>query len=324
VNAIRIDACGGTEMLRFVETAPPVAGPGELLIRQCVIGVNFIDVYYRTGRYPRSLPFVPGREAAGVVDAVGPGVTGFERGMRVVYGDSPSLGAYAQFNAVGARSCVAIPDGVADDVACAAFLQGVTAQFLATESYSVAPGDAVLIHAAAGGVGRLLVQFAKRRGATVIATVGGQRKTDLARTAGADHVIDYRAIDFQPEVMRLTGGVGVAAVYDSVGKDTWERSLRSLRTRGSFVLFGASSGAVPPIDPLRLAAAGSILFSRPLMDHFTRTHGELSKRANEVFDGIRDGTLDVHIDTTYTLAQAARAHQNLEARTSTGKLLLVP
>jgi NADPH2:quinone reductase len=324
MNAIRIERTGGPEVLRPVSIDPPVAGPGEVLIRQTAAGVNYYDVYTRLGTYPRALPFVPGREGVGVVAAVGADVAGFATGMRVGYAESPNLGGYAEYVAVPARFCVAIPDGVDDARACAAMLQALTAQYLVTDSYAVGPSDHVLVHAAAGGVGRLLVQLAKRHGAVVIATAGGPEKVALAASAGADHVIDYRAVDFEPEVMRLTGGAGVAAVYDSVGKDTWERSLRTLRARGSFVLYGAASGPVPPIDPIRLMSAGSIFFSRPTFTHFARTHGELTERANDVFDALREGTLDVRIAATYPLAEAARAHRDLEARTLTGKALLIP
>ena len=202
-------------------------------------------------------------------------------------------------------------------------LQALTAQYLATDSYAIGPGDRVLIHAAAGGVGRLLVQFAKRKGAVVIATAGGPEKTALAASAGADHVIDYRAVDFLPEVKELTAGAGVDAVYDSVGKDTWERSLRSLRIRGSFVLYGASSGKVPPIDPQTLSAAGSVFFSRPTFAHFARSHGELADRASEVFDAIHDGSLQIRVSNTYPLAEAAQAHRDLEARATSGKSVLL-
>jgi NADPH2:quinone reductase len=324
MNAIRIERTGGPEVLTPAEIDVPVAGPGELLIRQTTAGVNYFDVYMRMGTYARTLPFVPGREGVGVVEAVGADVAGFHTGMRVGYAESPNGGAYAEYNAVPARLCVAIPDGIDDARACAAMLQALTAQYLVTDSYAVGTGDHVLVHAAAGGVGRLLVQLAKRRGAIVIATAGGPEKVALAASAGADHVIDYRAVDFEPEVMRLTGGAGVAAVYDSVGKDTWERSLRTLRARGSFVLFGAASGPVPPIDPLRLMSAGSIFFSRPTFTHFARTHGELTERANDVFDALREGTLDVRIAATYPLAEAAQAHRDLEARALTGKALLIP
>jgi NADPH:quinone reductase len=323
VKAIRIDALGGPEVLRPVDVEPPVPGPGEILIRQYAVGVNFIDVYLRTGIYPRELPFIPGREGAGVVEAVGPDVAGFAPGMRVAYCDSPRLGGYAEFNAVPARFAVEIPAGIDDDVACASMVQGLTSQYLVTDSYALGIGDRALIHAAAGGVGRLLVQQAKSRGAVVFATAGGPEKTALARSAGADHVIDYRTIDFEPEVKRLAQG-GVDVVYDSVGKDTWERGLRVLRIRGSFVLYGAASGPVPPIDPQRLSAAGSIFFSRPTLLHFVRTHGELVERATDVFNAILAGRLDVRIGCVYPLADAAQAHRDLEARATTGKSILRP
>lgn len=324
MRAIRIDSIGGPEVLRSVETEIPAPGPGELLLRQTAVGLNFIDVYYRTGVYKRDLPFIPGREGTGVVEAVGADVTAFAPGMRVGYADAPRLGAYAEHNAVPARFCVQLPDELGDDVACAAMLQGMTAQYLVTDSFAVGPGDRVLIHAAAGGVGRLLVQMAKARGATVFATAGGPAKCALATSAGADCAIDYRAVDFAPEVKRLTGGAGVDCVYDSVGRDTWERSLSVLRIRGSLVLFGAASGPVPPIDPMRLSAAGSIFFSRPTAGHFMRTHGELSERMTDVFDAIREGRLDVQIGKVYPLADAALAHRELEGRVTTGKSILRP
>ena len=241
VKAIRIERTGGPEVLESVTIERPSAGPGEVLIRQTAAGINYFDVYVRLGTYPRELPIVPGREGVGVVEAVGPDVSGFAPGMRVGYAESPNNGAYAEYNVVPARYCVEIPAGIDDAHACGAMLQALTAQYLATDSHAIGTGDRVLIHAAAGGVGRLLVQFAKRAGATVIATAGGAAKIALARSAGADHAIDYLAEDFEPAVKRITGGAGLDAVYDSVGKDTWERSLRLLRPRGSFVLYGASS-----------------------------------------------------------------------------------
>jgi NADPH2:quinone reductase len=324
VKVIRVDHIGGPEVLATAEAAAPVPQPGELLIRQTAIGINYIDVYLRTGAYPHALPFIPGREGVGVVEAIGADVAGYTVGMRVAYPDSPNLGSYAERVAVPVRFCLAVPAGIADDVACGAMLQALTAQYLVSDSHEVGPGERVLIHAAAGGVGRILVQLAKRRGATVIATAGGPEKTALAKSAGADHVIDYTAVDFEPEVKSITGGAGVDAVYDSVGKDTWERSLRSLRMRGSFVLYGASSGKVPPIDPQTLSAAGSVFFSRPTFGHFARTHGELSERATEVFDAILDGSLQVRVSNTYPLADAAQAHRDLEARKTSGKALLLP
>jgi NADPH:quinone reductase len=324
VKVIRVDRIGGPEVLQSAASDVPTPGAGEVLIRQTAIGVNYIDVYLRTGAYPHALPFVPGREGVGRVEAVGPDVAGITTGMRVGYPDSPNLGSYAEYITVPARFCVEVPDGIDDRIACGAMLQALTAQYLASDSYAIGRGDRVLIHAAAGGVGRILVQLAKRRGAIVIATAGGPEKTLLAKGAGADHVIDYRAVDFEPEVKAITGGAGVDAVYDAVGKDTWERSLKSLRVRGSFVLYGASSGKVPPIDPQTLSAAGSVFFSRPTFGHFARTHGELAERATEVFGAILEGALQIRISNTYPLAEAAQAHRDLEARNTSGKALLLP
>ncbi len=321
MKAVRVEQLGGPEVLRSAEIEQPVPGPDDVLIRQTFAGLNYIDVYVRTGLYPRALPFVPGREGAGVVEAAGSNVTAFRPGMRIAYAESPGLGSYAELVAVPARFCVEIPTGIPDDVACAAMLQGMTAHYLATDSFPISTGDRVLVHAAAGGVGLLLVQLAKLRGATVIATAGGPEKCALATGAGADHAIDYRAVDFAPEVKRLTGGAGVDVVYDGVGKDTWERSLASLRIRGSFVLYGAASGPVPPIDPQRLSSAGSIQFSRPTAGHFMRTHGELAERMNDLFDAIRGGRLDVRVGRVYALADAVQAHRDLEARATTGKSL---
>ena len=323
MNVIRVDRTGGPEVLVPAESAAPEVAAGELLIRHTAIGLNYIDVYLRTGAYAHALPFVPGREGVGIVEAIGAGVTGFTTGMRVGYPDSPNLGSYAERATVPARFCVEVPAGIDDAIACGAMLQALTAQYLATDSYKIGTGDRVLIHAAAGGVGRILVQLAKRRGAVVIATAGGPEKAALAKSAGADHVIDYRAVDFAPEVKAITGGAGVDAVYDAVGKDTWERSLASLRVRGSFVLYGASSGKVPPIDPATLQAAGSVFFSRPTFGHFARTHAELAKRATEVFEAILDGSLQIRISNTYPLAAAAQAHRDLEARATSGKSILL-
>jgi len=324
VKVIRVERTGGPEVLQLAQSDVPAPAAGEVLIRHTAIGINYIDVYLRTGAYAHALPFVPGREGVGVIEAVGSDVTALAPGMRVGYPDSPNLGSYAEYVTVPARLCVEVPDGVDDAIACGAMLQALTAQYLAGDSYSIGAGDRVLIHAAAGGVGRILVQLAKRRGAEVIATAGGPAKTALAKSAGADHVIDYRAVDFEPEVKRITGAAGVDAVYDSVGADTWERSLRSLRVRGSFVLYGASSGKVPPIDPQTLSAAGSVFFSRPTFGHFARTHGELAERATEIFDAILDGSLEIRVSNTYPLADVAQAHRDLEARNTSGKAILLP
>jgi NADPH2:quinone reductase len=323
VKAIRIERHGGPETLQLVDVPVPQPGPGEIRVKQTAVGVNFIDVYLRTGVYKREPPFVLGREGAGTVDALGPGVSEFTLGDRVAYLDTPHLGGYAEYALVPAVETVPVPAGVDDRTACAAMLQGFTAQYLLRSVYPAAAGETVLIHAAAGGVGLLLTQLAKIAGATVIATAGGPDKVALARAAGADHVIDYRSTDFAPEVQRLTNGRGVPVAYDSVGRDTWERSLAVLSKRGYLVVYGASSGPVPPIDPLRLSAAGSIFLTRPTLGDFKQTRGELLERMNEVFGLIAAGRLDVRIGATYALADAATAHRDLEGRATTGKLLLL-
>jgi NADPH2:quinone reductase len=322
VKAIRIERHGGHEALQLVDVPIPEPGPGEIRIKQTVAGVNYIDVYVRTGVYKRELPFILGREGAGTVDAVGPNVTEFAPGDRIAYMETPHLGGYAEYAIVPIAEAVPVPDGVDDTTACAAMLQGVTAQYLVRSTYPVAAGETVLVHAAAGGVGLLLTQLAKIAGATVIATAGGAEKVALARAAGADHVIDYAAADFVPEVRRLTENRGVAAVYDSVGRDTWERSLSVLVKRGYLVLFGASSGPIPPIDPLRLAAAGSIFMTRPTLGDYKRTRAELLGRTGELFALIAAARLNVRIGATYPLADAAHAHRDLEARKTTGKIVL--
>jgi NADPH2:quinone reductase len=322
VKAIRIDRHGGPEALELVDIPVPEPGPGEIRIKQTVAGLNYIDVYLRTGVYKREPPFVLGREGAGTVDALGTGVGEFALGDRVAYLDTPHLGGYAEYAVVPAAEAVPVPPGVDDRTAGAVMLQGFTAHYLIRSTYRVAAGETILVHAAAGGVGLLLTQLAKTAGATVIATAGGPEKVALARGAGADHVIDYRTTDFAPEVKRLTNGRGVAAAYDSVGRDTWEGSLGVLAKRGYLVLFGASSGPVPPIDPLRLSAAGSIFLTRPTLGDYKRTRDELLGRTSELFALIAAGKLDVRVGATYPLADAAAAHRDLEARATTGKVLL--
>lgn len=324
MKAIRIDRQGGPDVLKLVEVDRPVAQPGEVLIRQTAIGLNYIDVYLRMGTYKKDVPFILGREGAGVVEALGTGVTEFVVGDRVAYCETPHLGAYAEYNAVPQNELVKLPEDIDDRIGCAAMLQGITAQYLSHATYPIQPGDTVLVHAAAGGVGLLLTQLAKIRGATVIATVGSAAKAELAKGAGADHVIDYTTTDFAPEVKRITGNGGVAAAYDSVGADTWERSMSVLRPRGYLVLFGASSGPIPPIDPQRLAGAGSVFVTRPTLTHYKLTAAELRERANDLFKHIREKKLDMRIGHTYPLADAAQAHMDLEARKTTGKVLLLP
>ena len=320
--AIRVDRTGGPEVLVPFEVDAPKPGPGEVLVRQTIAGVNYIDTSIRRGRIPREVPFIPGREGVGVVTAVGGGVTDVRVGDRVGYSETPHLGGYAEFNAVPVAEIVPIPTDIDDATACALMLQGITAQYLCSSTYQVGPDDTILVHAAAGGVGSILVQLAKARGARVIGTAGGPDKVALALADGADHAIDYRAMDFAPEVARITNGAGVAAAYDSVGLDTWERSMAVLRRRGYLVLYGASSGRIPPLDIQRLGSGGSLYVTRPTATDYKRERSELLGRANELFDAVRSGTLKVRIGARYPLFEAAAAHRAVEARETAGKVLL--
>jgi len=322
VDAVVVRATGGPEVLEFAQIDVPEPGTGELLVDVAAAGVNYIDTYHRRGLYPKDLPFTPGNEGAGVVAAVGPDVTGFAVGDHVAWAEA--AGSYAQRAIVPAHSAFAVPEGVSDEVAAASMLQGLTAHYLVTSTYPVKPGDTVLIHAAAGGVGLLLVQTAKSRGGKVIATVSTAEKEDLARGAGADEVVRYTETDFAEEVERLTGGVGVAAVYDGVGKTTFDQSVDCLATRGMLALFGASSGPVPPVDPQRLNAAGSVLLTRPKLGDFTRTADEFAWRAGELLSAIADGSISVTVSERYPLAEAARAHIDLQGRKTVGSIVLVP
>ncbi|MCB7137828.1 quinone oxidoreductase family protein [Cellulosimicrobium marinum] len=327
MHAIVARAAGGPDVLEHREVADPEAGPGELLVRTAVAGVNFIDTYKRSGVYAMPFPHVVGSEGAGEVVAVGDGVEEFAVGDRVVWTEAP--GSYADLVVVAAREALHVPDAVSFEDATAVALQGLTAHYLCTSSYAVRPGDRVLVHAGAGGVGLLLTQMVVARGGHVISTVSTPAKAELARAAGAEHVIEYTAFgDLAhdlPEVVRgLTGGEGVAAVYDSVGRDTFDASLASLRRRGTLVLFGGSSGQVPPFDPQRLNAAGSLVLTRPKLADHTATRAELVERATEVLGAVAGGTLDVRVGATYPLAEAADAHRALEGRATTGKVLLVP
>jgi NADPH2:quinone reductase len=314
VRAIQISEAGGPDVLIPAELPEPVAGPGELLVDVTAAGVNYIDTYQRQGIYPMTLPYVPGMEGVGRVRAVGDGVTTVAAGDRVAW--SETLGSYAQVIAVPAEKAVPVPDGVSDGVsdeaAVGALLQGMTAHFLVNDAFPVQAGDAILVHAAAGGVGLLLTQLAAAKGARVIATVSTKEKEELAREAGAAEVVRYTEVDdLAAEVRALTGGVGVAAAFDSVGLTTFDASLASLRRRGMLVLFGASSGPVPPVDPQRLNAAGSVFLTRP-------------KLFDYVYAAVADGTLVVRIGHRYPLADARTAHEDLQARRTTGKLVLLP
>ncbi len=322
MHAIRVHQYGGPEVLSYEEIPTPQPGAGEALVKLKAIGVNFIDVYHRTGRYPGALPFTLGVEAAGLVEAVAPDVTEVKAGDRVAY--SPALGAYAEYAAVKAASLVPVPDSVDDRKAVAAMVQGMTAHYLAFDTYPVQKGDTVLVHAAAGGVGLLLTQVAKRLGARVIATVSTEAKAQLAREAGADEVILYSQADFEAEVKRLTGDKGVACVYDSVGKTTFEKSLNCLRPRGYLVLYGSSSGPAPSIDPIMLMNKGSLFLTRPTIGHYNPDRASLLKRANEVFNWMASGELKIRVEHAYPLAEAGQAHRDLEARLTTGKVVLAP
>jgi NADPH2:quinone reductase len=321
-KAVVVRATGGPEALEIADVEAPSPGPGELLVDVAAAGVNFIDCYHREGRYPLSLPFGPGLEGTGRVSAVGPDVAGFAVGDRVAW--AQSLGSYAEQAVVPAKVAVPVPEGVDDDTAGALLLQGLTAHYLVASTYPVQKGDTVLVHAAAGGVGLLLVQLAKARGARVIGTVSTEAKEALAREAGADEVIRYDLVDFATEVRELTDGVGVEAVYDGVGKTTFDGSLASLKPRGMLALFGGSSGAVPPFDPQRLNEAGSVFLTRPSLGAHVATREELEWRAGELFAAVVGGSLTVRIGGRYPLAEAQRAHEDLEARRTTGKLLLAP
>jgi len=324
MRAVQVAATGGPEVLDVVDLPDPDPGPGELLVDVAAAGVNFIDTYKRRGIYPVDPPFVPGEEGVGRVAAVGPGDAGeFAVGDRVVWANVP--GGYAERVAVPAGVAVPVPDGIADDVAVGAYLQGMTAHFLVTDCAPVGPGDSVLVHAAAGGVGLLLTQLATARGARVLATVSTAEKEKLARGAGAAEVLRSDEVDdLAAAVHALTGGDGVPIAFDGVGCDTFDASLASLRRRGTLVLYGAASGPVPPVDPMRLNRAGSVYLTRPTLHHYVATRRELVDRAAAVFAAVADGSLHVRIGHRYPLDRAADAHADLEGRRTTGKVLLVP
>ncbi|MCH7921981.1 MAG: quinone oxidoreductase [Nitrospinae bacterium] len=320
MRAIRVHEYGGPEVLQLEEVTLPEPGGGEALVTVEAAGVNFIDVYHRTGLYPGALPFTPGMEAAGVVEAVGPGVYEVEVGDRVAY--AMERGSYAERAVVPAWKLVRLPEGLDAEAGAAAMLQGMTAHYLTRSTYPLAGGETALVHAAAGGVGLLLVQMAARIGATVIGTVSTEEKARLAREAGADAVILYTEGDFAEEALKLTDGRGVHVVYDSVGQATFDQSLACLRPRGLLALFGQSSGPVPPIDPSILATGGSLFLTRPGLAHYAADRGELLERAGDVLHWVATGELRLRIDRTYPLSEAAEAHRALEGRQTAGKVLL--
>lgn len=322
MKAIRVHEVGDPSVLRYEEVAKPSAGPGELLVKVAAAGLNFIDTYHRQGWYPLPKPFGLGQDGAGVVEAVGEGVSEFKVGDQVAW--AQHQGSYADYASVAAAKAVPVPAGVSLEQAAAVLLQGMTAHYLAVSTYPVGADDTALIHAAAGGTGALLVQIAKLRGATVIGTVGNAEKAELAKAAGADHTIIYTQDDFEAETRRITGGKGVNVVYDSVGKDTFEKSLNCLRPRGYLVLFGQASGRVEPIDPQILNQKGSLYLTRPTMGAYTLTREEMLGRANDLFQWIKEGKLTVRVDQSFPLEKAADAHRYLEGRNSKGKILLIP
>ncbi|MGC9224602.1 MAG: quinone oxidoreductase family protein [Terracidiphilus sp.] len=322
MKAIQIHSTGGPEVLRLVDLPIPEPGPGQVLIRVEAIGVNFIEIYFRKGVYKTALPTIPGSEAAGTVEELGPGVTGFAAGDAVA--STSVIGSYAEYALVPAAQLVKIPQGLSMEKAAAAMLQGMTAHYLAYSTWPLKAGETALVHAGAGGVGLLLTQIAVARGARVIATVSTEAKAELAREAGASEVILYTERDFEAEVKRLTGGKGVDVVYDSVGKTTFEKSLNCLRPRGLLALFGAASGPVPPFDLIQLSSKGSLFITRPTLWHYIATRAELEWRASEVLNWAAKGELKLRTEFSYPLAEAAHAQIDLEGRRTTGKILLVP
>lgn len=322
MKAIRINQPGGPEVLRYEEIPLPEPAQGQARVKIEASGVNYADIYQRKGLYPGQFPATLGSEAAGVVDAIGPGVRDIQVGQRVAYASQP--GAYAEFAVVAASALVPIPDEMDTPTAATVMLQGMTAHYLVSSTYPLKAGETALIHAAAGGVGQLLVQIAKRQGARIIGTVSTEEKASLAREAGADEVILYTQIDFAQETRRLTGGAGAHVVYDSVGQTTFEGSLDALRLRGYLVLYGQSSGPVPPFDPQILNRKGSLFLTRPTLAHYIATREELLWRSDELFHWIKNGELKVRIDRTFPLSAAAEAHRYLEGRQTRGKVLLLP
>jgi NADPH2:quinone reductase len=320
MKAIRVHAVGGPEVLIFEDAPAPAPGPKEALVRLSASGVNFIDIYHRIGLYPLPLPFIPGNEGAGVVEAVGGEVTDVRPGDRVAF--AMTTGAYAELAVVPAWRLVPIPKSVDFEAAAASMLQGMTAHYLAHSTFPLKPGHQALVHAAAGGVGLLLVQMAKKCGARVLGTVSTEAKAEAARRAGADVIIRYTEEDFEAAVKRETDGRGLDVVYDSVGVTTFDKSLRCLKPRGMLVLFGQSSGPVPPVDPGELAKRGSLFLTRPTLAHYTLDRAETLERAGDVLSWMESGELDVAIERVLPLKDAAEAHRLLEARRTSGKLVL--
>jgi NADPH:quinone reductase len=322
MKAVRVNKTGGSEKLSYEDIPLPSPGPGQALVRIHAIGLNFIDVYFRKGLYKAALPFTPGMEAAGIVDSVGDGVDAVKPGDRVAY--AGIMGAYAEYAAVNSEQLVQLPENVDFQTGTAAMLQGITAHYLTHSTFPLKNGDTVLLHAAAGGVGLLLTQIAKRIGATIIGTVSTEDKAALAAGAGADHIINYTQADFEQEVRRITGGAGVNVVYDSVGQTTFEKGLNCIKRRGMMVLFGQSSGPVRPFDPGILNLKGSLYLTRPGLAHYIASRDELLWRAGDILNWISEGSLKIRVDRVYPLTEVTQAHDALEARQTAGKVLLLP
>jgi len=320
-HVISISKPGGPDVLQWTEAEVGSPGPGQVKLKQTAIGLNFIDVYHRTGLYPQPLPFVPGMEGAGIVESVGSSVIHLKVGDRVAY--AMVIGAYAEERLIAADKVVKLPDSITDRTAAAMMLQGMTARYLIRDIYKVGPGDTILIHAAAGGVGLIVCQWAAALGATVIGTVSSDEKAALARANGCHHAIVYTREDFQARVLEITGGQKLPVVYDSVGKDTFMQSLDCLRPRGIMVLFGASSGPVPPMDLSLLSQKGSLLITRPTLGTFVATRQLLEENSADLFDAVGSGKVKIHVNQTYPLKDAAQAHRDLEARKTTGSTVLV-
>jgi NADPH2:quinone reductase len=319
-HAIRIHHTGGPEVLQWEEIEVGAPGPGEVRLKQTAVGLNYVDVYQRTGAYPVPLPFIPGNDAAGTVESAGAGVTHLKPGDRVAY--PMTIGAYAETRLIAAERLVKLPDGIDDRTAAAMMLRGMTARYLIRDIYKVGPGDTILIHAVAGGVGLIVCQWAAALGATVIGTVSSDEKAALAKANGCHHPIVYTREDFQARVLEITGGKKLPVVYDSVGKDTWMKSLDCLRPRGLMVLFGASSGPIPPMDLSILAQKGSLLITRPTLGTFIATRQLLEENAADLFAAVGSGKVKIHVNQAYPLKEVARAHRDLEARKTTGSTVL--
>ncbi len=323
IKAVRISGVGGPEVMKLEEIDLPAPAPGEVRVKHTAIGLNFIDTYQRSGLYPMPLPGGLGLEAAGVVEELGAGVGNLQIGDRIAYGTGPN-GAYANANNVHSTRVVKLPDAIDDKTAAAMMLKGMTAQYLLRQTYKIQPGDTILIHAAAGGVGLIVCQWAKHLGATVIGTAGSEEKAALAKAHGADHVILYRTEDVAARVRELTGGVGVPVVYDAVGKDTFEASLDCLAPLGMMVSYGNASGPPPEVSPLTLSAKGSLFLTRPTLFHYTMTPEALAQTAGDLMDVVASGAVKIEINQTYALADVVQAHKDLEGRKTTGATVLIP